>query len=242
MKYLLFFILFTSICSAQSDSFKRRQKEAQRQRIEWEKEQQEAVKRWREQMQTDRALIRKYFKGDLFKKFDKQVDKVLKSFDPGSFQKFFDDDNFDKMLKHGKPSKGLSEGDFRWLETPKEKILVLKMTMAKDSPLDIKIENNHIVVKGTVIEKKEQKTSQGSNFYEISRDINKTFPVPRDVDGNRAQFEFKAGEVLIKLPKKQVSDLYKRDKKLNPIPKKEQAPQDKPALRPIPKSKSDLTI
>lgn len=242
MKYLLFFILFTSVCSAQSDDYKRRRAEAERQRVEWEKEQEEAVKRWRDQMKDDRKLIQKYFKSDLFKNFDKEVEKVLKSFDPSAFQQFFDDDNFNKMIDKARLGRGLKEGDFRWIETPKQKILILKMTMKENSPFDIKIENNHIIVKGSIVEKIEQRTSQGSNFFERTRKINKTFPVPNDVDGNKAQFETKAGEVHIKLPKKKISDLYKRDKKLNPPSIKKKKPRTKPGLRPIPKSDSDLTI
>lgn len=243
MKYFILFFLLNSLCFAQSDDFKRRQAEAERQRIEWEKEQEEAVKRWRKEMENDRALIQKYFKNDLFKKFDKEVEKVLKSFDPGAFQKFFDDDNFDKMFDQVNPSQGLAEGDYRWIETPKEKILILKMTITEDAPFDIKIENNHIVVKGSIVKKREQKTSQGSNFYESRQTISKTFPIPNDVDGDKAQFENKNGEIRIKLPKKKVSDLYKRDKRM--VPKKlkltPRTPK-RPGLRPIPKSDSDLTI
>lgn len=247
---ILFFFSLPSFSQTQSDEYKRRRAEAERQRKEWEKEQKEAVKRWREQMESDRQLLERYFKSDLFKKFDKDIDKVLKSFDPGAFQKFFDDDHFNMMIDKIDRTQGLGEGDYRWLETPKEKILILKMTMPDDAPFDIKIENNHIVVKGTIIEKKEQRTAQGTNFYETTRTINKTFPVPSDVDGDKAQFESKPGEVLIKLPKKNVADLYKREQKMNPLPppskkKPMKTPQNSPrknGLRPIPKSDSDLTI
>lgn len=243
MKTIFLLFIMTTTCFAQSEDFKQRQERAERQRREWEKEQQEAVKRWREQMEQDRALIQKYFKSDLFKQMDKEVEKVLKSFDPGAFQKFFDDDNFDKMFDKAKPFKGLREGDSRWIETPKEKILILKMTMPEDAPFEIKIENDHIIVKGTIIEKREQKTSQGTNFYETRRSVNKTFPVPRDVDADRAQFENKAGEVLIKLPKKKVSDLYDRDLKMKPKKQNPKVnPPTRPGLKPIPKSEGDLTI
>ncbi len=247
MKYIIFFLISSSLCFAQSEDFKKRQEEAARQRAQWEKEQQEAVKRWREQMEADRALIQKYFKSDLFKQMDKEVEKVLKSFDPGAFQKFFDDDNFDKMFDRAKPFAGLDDGDSRWLETPKERILILKMTMPEDAPFEIKIENNHIIVKGTIIKKKEQRTAQGTNFYETRQSINKTFPVPSDVNPDKAKFENKAGEILIKLPKKKVADLYKRDRKMNlrprtPKVKPNQNPPVRPGLKPIPKSSGDLTI
>ncbi|MFT6069281.1 MAG: hypothetical protein ACJAT2_003470 [Bacteriovoracaceae bacterium] len=234
-KILLLILIFSSALWAQSNKDER-YKEAQRQRSLWEKEQEEAIKRWREDMQKDRLLIQKYFKSDLFKQFDKEIEKVLKSTDPGLFQNFFDDKNIDRLLKGSDISSDLEEGDFRWIETPLEKILILKMDLKEDAPFEIKIENNHIILKGEVVEEKEEKTEAGSNYYKKSRTVMRTFSVPSGVDASKVKFENKGGKILIKLPKTKVSDIYKRDKRLRPKKKKV------PAITPLPKSDGDITI
>ncbi len=235
IKILLINILLSSTLFAE-DRREDRYKEAEKQRALWEIEQEEAVKRWRKDMQKDRLLIQKYFKGDLFKQFDKEIEKVLKSSDPGSFQNFFDKKNVDKLLKGSKVTNNLGEGDFRWIETPLEKILILKMTLKEDAPFEIKIENNHIILKGEVTQEREQRTGTGSHFYKKSRTVMRTFSVPSGVDQTRVEFENKAGKILIKLPKTKVSDIYKRDKFLRP--KKKLGPKISPLL----KSDGDITI
>lgn len=236
MKIIVFSILFLpSVCFGQ-DSFKDRLKEAERQREDWEASQQEAIKRWRKDMQKDRQLIQKYFKSDLFKRFDKEIEKVLKSSDPGLFQNFFDDKNIDKLLSGSGLKKALGEGDFRWIETPTQKILILKMNLKENAPFEIKIENNHIVVKGEVVEEKEQKTSAGSNYYKATRKVDRTFSVPSGVDPEKVSFEDKGGEILVKLPKTKVSDIYNRDNRLRPKKK------ISPVISPIPKAEGDTTI
>jgi hypothetical protein len=164
-------LIFLSLASFSEDNLQERLKEEEAKRTEWEKEQQAAIKRWRRDMHKDRQLIQKYFKGDLFKQFDKEIQKVLKSSDPGLFQNFFDDKNIDKLLKSSGLSGALDAGDFRWIETPKEKILILKINLKENAPFEIKIENNHIVIKGQLTETKEQKTGSGSNYYKSSRAI-----------------------------------------------------------------------
>lgn len=232
---ILFFIFISAPLFCEED-FEVRRLEQEKQLREWEAEQQEAIKRWRKDMEKDRQLIQKYFKGDIFKQFNKEIDKVLKSTDPGLFQNFFDDKNIDKLLKGSGLSNGLKEGDFRWIETPLEKILILKMKLKEDAPFEIKIENNHIIIKGEITETIDQKTEAGTNYFKADRQIKRTFSVPSGVDASRVKFEYKAGEIFVKLPKTDVSDIYKRDKRLRPKKKKS------PSVRPIPKSEGDITI
>ena len=162
---LILFFIFISTSLFCEEDFEARRLEQEKQLREWEAEQQEAIKRWRKDMEKDRQLIQKYFKGDIFKQFNKEIDKVLKSTDPGLFQNFFDDKNIDKLLKGSGLSSGLKEGDFRWIETPLEKILILKMKLKEDAPFEIKIENNHIIIKGEITETIDQKTEAGTNFF-----------------------------------------------------------------------------
>jgi hypothetical protein len=233
---LFFIFVLFSASSFSEEGLEDRRKEAEKQRQQWEAEQQEAIKRWRKDMQKDRLLIQKYFKSDLFKRFDKEIEKVLKSSDPGLFQKFFDDKNIDKLIKGSGLSKGLGEEDFHWIETPTQKILILKMSLKENAPFEIKIENNHIIVKGEVVEKKEQRTTSGSNYFMASRLVERTFSVPSGVDPSKVSFENKTGQILIQLPKSKVSDIYKRDLRLRP--KK----SNDPAIKPLPKSDGDTTI
>ena len=211
MKFLLVFLFLIPLCLAQTSKLNDKQQEA------WKKNQAEGVKKWRKQMAQDRQFIQKYFKSDLFKKFDKEIEKVLKGFDAaGSIQNFLGNGGLHKVFKG---NKALKHSDYRWIETPVQRILILKMSILESKPFEIKIESDQIIIKGTVIEKREQVTAQGSNFFESSRYIEENFQVPRDVDSNRAVINQSKGEILIKIPKKKI-----------------------PGLKAVPKSKDDVTI
>ncbi len=67
---LILLFIFISAALLCEEDFEARRLEQEKQLREWEAEQQEAIKRWRKDMEKDRQLIQKYFKGDIFKQFN----------------------------------------------------------------------------------------------------------------------------------------------------------------------------
>ena len=104
----------------------------------------------------------------------------------------------------------------------------------KGIPFNIQIKEGSIVVKGTT--KKQEKitnpttgeTSFSSNIYQFQHG---PMPIPSDVDESGVKIEKKEDEVLIRFPKKQTKGR---------AVKKIQKP--KPNVKPLPRSKGDMTI
>lgn len=180
-----------------------------------------------EKIKKDREVIENLLGGGLFKQFDKKLEEMLKHFDSGfykqfdkDFEKFFDDENFEKMFKNANPHQFMDKGEMKWMETPKERILILKLEMAKDAPMDIRIEKGKIFIKGKVV--------KGTREVEVEREVS----IPRDVHGDQAKFENEEGRILIKLPKKSASATERKQlqrkqlqKKLKPLKRRQGEPE-----------------
>lgn len=188
-----------------------------------------------EKIKRDREVIEKMLGGGLFKQFDKELEGLLKQFDNGFYKqfeddmnKFFEDDNFDKIFKSANPYQFMNVGEYKWIETPKERILILKQEIQEDSPLDIKIEKGIIKIKGKAMKlgswMENGKIIQGKKAVDFEREIQ----IPSDVHQDKAQFDKKEGNILIKFPKKYVSDTKSSDphqRKLNPLKRQEGEPK-----------------
>jgi HSP20 family molecular chaperone IbpA len=181
-----------------------------------------------DQMQErEMEMIRRLLGADHFKQMDERLEMLMKKFMQNSgnvddIDKFFDRSHFDKFMQDWNPHQGLGDGESHWLETPTERILILKLQQSKDSPIDIKIQNNIINVSG----KNVLKTAQGSSISTYS----KSEGVPDDVDANSAEIENKNGDVQIRFKKKGAQKIV--------------APKAKPApdKRPIKKHADDEVI
>lgn len=142
--------------------------------------------------------------------FQKQVEEILKAreemlrslMDDSSMGEF--ESRMQEMMKRfAGPDFDLSGfespviGSYDWVVTDTQKILKLKVEQAKDHPLDIKIEQGMIKIKGDVV------ATQGSGKNKVTRKSNfeRTFSLPDDVDQTNPEFENKKGELLIKFKK-----------------------------------------
>tara|TARA_R110000868_G_scaffold242548_1_gene498038 strand:+ start:391 stop:1041 length:651 start_codon:yes stop_codon:yes gene_type:complete len=153
----------------------------------------------REQMKESRRILQQFLSDDMFTDMRKQFEQMMEQVDGGSlddFDSFFDDDAMLKLFGGARGTKAfgaLGSGQSRWVETPKERILVLKLEMSKDTPLDFKIEENKLTISGQV----ERKSNRGTS----KKSFTKVFQIPADCDATAAKFENKDGEILIKFPK-----------------------------------------
>ncbi|MCO4794080.1 MAG: Hsp20 family protein [Bacteriovoracaceae bacterium] len=187
-----------------------------------------------DKFKNDRKVIEKMLGGGLFKQFDKKLEDMLKQFDNGLYQqfekdmnKFFDDENFDQIFKNANPYQFMNAGEFKWIETPKERILILKSEFPKDAPLDIKIENGKVHLKGKVMKQGTWMDNGQVISGKRAVDFDRKISIPRDVHFDKASFDKKDGNIIIKFPKKyiQKAPLKKKKKssgkKLKPLKRQE---------------------
>lgn len=174
----------------------------------------------------------------------KQIDEMYRQRDE-LFKSLLDDSSFDNLdkrfedliKKFEQDSFGAFEGfgqeqifgEYDWRENNEERIFSLKVKQLKDKPLDIKISNKQIRIKGEIESKivsPDKKSSKSSRSH-----FERSFDIPDDVIVNEPIFENKNGEILIK---------FKKLKKKSPV-FKNNPPSSKERL-PIEKGQNDLTI
>jgi HSP20 family molecular chaperone IbpA len=145
---------------------------------------------------------------------EKQLEEIMKAreemfkmlMDDSSFDSF--DKRFENMVKKFQQAGGFGleqsddpiVGEYDWLKTPTHKILKLKVKQVKDKPLDIKIENGMIRLKGDV----ETIDGEGQNTVKRKVSFQRAFSLPDDVDQTNPEFENKEGSLLIKFKLKKV--------------------------------------
>lgn len=175
-----------------------------------------------ERMQRDHERIRKMLWGDRIESYDefnKHFEEILKKFHNGSFEDFFKDENFNQFFERMDPYSHMNSGEAHWMETPKERILILKIETPKDSPLNIKIEKGLINISGEMERIREQKDAEGKVTHK-SRSVtsfNQTFSVPRDVNEGSAKIENDKGEIKIRFTKSTGIDSKPSQDSLKPL-------------------------
>lgn len=94
--------------------------------------------------------------------------------------------------------EGAVVGEYDWTETDTSKILKIKVKQIKDKPLDIKIENNEIKIKGEV----ESTEMRGRQKIARKVQFERTFEMPDGIDKTNPEFENgKDGFMQIKFKK-----------------------------------------
>ncbi len=189
-------------------------------------------KEFEEIMKRRDEIFKSLFNDDVYKEFDQQMEKMLEEFSKAGL-------NFDRRM-----FKGGVAGEYDWEETETHKILKLKVTQVKDKPLDIKIEKGMIRIKGEVEEVLEvndgEKNSKQNKKQSVSRiHFENAFSLPSDVDQRNAEFENKAGELLIKFKKLKKSKPLKNDSKVIEEPKN-QPNNLKDERIPLPKEDAEM--
>jgi HSP20 family molecular chaperone IbpA len=110
-------------------------------------------------------------------------------------EKSFDGKSFEDMFQ-GRINPIV--GEFDWYAEGNFKVLKLKVTQVKDKPLDIKIENQTLKIKGVVESVENTENTKQKSVVQFER----VFSLPDDVDATNPIFENKMGELHIKFPLK----------------------------------------
>jgi len=185
----------------------------------------EFLRTMQKRMGLSEKMLDDMLRGGLFQDFEEKFEKMMEEVDKDLPEHFFKGESFGNVLRGFDLHRGLSSGDFRWMNTPKERVLIVKVGELKDNAVNIVIKNNSIKISGTITKKTQNKNAQGMNISRISASsFNKTFSVPSDCAGERAKIENKQGEILIRLPKKKIA---KRQQLKRPAQKRPPAPAHK---------------
>lgn len=127
-------------------------------------------------------------------------------------------------------------GEYDWIVSEKEKILKIKVKQIKDRPLDIKIENGMIKIKGDV----ETVQSSGKNKTIKKVNFERSFSLPDDVDQTSPEFENVEGALLVKFKRLQ-SAKFKKSTQSNPAAPTTPAKKSDERI-PVSPNSGDLTI
>lgn len=114
---------------------------------------------------------------------------------------FFQGGGLRRLLEEGGAFGNLEQGDFEWLETPKSRILVAKLKLDDQTPLDIEIKNGQITFKGESRIEEVNESAFGTSRSIRVQNFNRSFAVPTDVDADQAKFENEDGKILVTFPK-----------------------------------------
>jgi HSP20 family molecular chaperone IbpA len=185
------------------------------------------------QMEEKREEIKRLFGEDFFKdieEFDKRYQELMKElFETGhGGGTLLDDEVLDQFMQKMKPHEYLEEGDIKWIENDKQKILMLKFKQDQNSPLNIAIEKGMIQVSGTITQKEEKREGGSSSFSSFTSTFSRAFEIPQDVEERSAKIENKNGEITISFDKKN-QNASKKDVK-------------KPKAKPLLFKKDEKTI
>lgn len=168
----------------------------------------EQIKRQIDEVMKARDEMLKSLMDDSFSgEFEKRMEDIMKRF--GGIGPGFGQGNpFDQ-------SDSLAIGSYNWEESPTEKILKIKVTQSKDQPLDIKIENGMISIKGIA----ETLSGTGANKIKSRINFQKSFSLPTDIDQTNPEFKNKdkLGELWITFKKIMSKKSPKRVEERMPI-------------------------
>ena len=163
-----------------------------------------SIEKLRDQQRLERGQIKRMLdENQVFERLGPQWEEMIREFQGDTLGKFFLPENFQKFLNKLRPHQYLDANQSQWMETPLERILILQLSAAQDGPVDIKVNQNEIIVDATIEERRDTQDSQGNKISSYSQSsFHKIIPVPSDCEGERAVVEQKGGEIWIKIPKK----------------------------------------
>ncbi len=195
-------------------------------------QQEELRQSLREKMRKDHEMINRLLNDHGFaninRDFHERFKKLLEDFYQGSPEDFFQQQKFDQFFR-GLPSDSFDQSaDGQWVDAASERILILKLDIPKDSPLDIKIEKGIIHISG---KNKRRRTSQQGGEIVEEVQFQKAFPIPSDCVAGSAQFENRADEIKIRLRKRSHPEKV--------IPK---ATPSTPGIQPLAPKQGDITL
>lgn len=176
-----------------------------------------------------KSLMDDSFSGE----FEKRMEDMMKRFGGSAFGNGGNGFGFDQV-------NSISVGSYDWDETDTHKILKIKVTQSKDKPLDIKIENGMISLKGVA----ESVSGTGKNKVTSHMNFQKSFSLPTDIDQNNPEFinKDKEGEMWIKFKRIAGKNVIKSGGKTKAVKPQiqNQTPDDE--RTPIKASEGDISI
>ncbi len=131
--------------------------------------------------------------------FFSNMEKMIKEFQRESFEtmnKILKDDVFKDFIKNIDSRNLFSDNvTFNWQKKGNKKILTIKGLNPdnKQFPLDIKIKDSTLSIKGTSISKIENKNQKSTSVMAY----NKSMPLPNDIDPESASFKREKDNIII---------------------------------------------
>jgi HSP20 family molecular chaperone IbpA len=171
-------------------------------------------KQFEEIMKAREEMLRSLMDDSFSSDFEKRMQDMIKRFGSGGM-----DFGFDHMEQYGM-------GESEWEENSTHRILKLKLTQMKDRPLDIKIQNGMIKIKGDAEVVSGPKNRQSKSIMKFERQ----FSLPQDVDQDNPEFENKNSEMLIRF--KKLGTQFKKPLKTLPQPKNSKPADEKKPITP----------
>jgi hypothetical protein len=158
-----------------------------------------------DKLNQEKQLIEKLLGVDIYKNFDGRLEKLLEQFDDGFYDnmdKIFKNENFNQFFQNADQFKFGFGALGVWSETGEQRIYTLMQNFPKNAPLDIKIEQNYIKIKG-FIEKSFKRRGENGDIAQVKRmSVNQKIHIPHDVYVEKAQFDQLKGKTRILFPKK----------------------------------------
>ena len=190
-----------------------------------------------DKLNQEKRLIEKLLGVDIYKQFDGKFEKLIEQFDDGFYDnmdKIFNDDKFNNFFQNADQFEFGFGALGVWTDTGEQRIYTLQQNFPKNAPLDIKIEDNYIKIKG-VIEKSFKKRGPTGDISQVKRmSVNQDIQIPHDVYSEQAQFRMFKGKTQILFPKKNPIKM---------IPNQPKEPKEElNAPKPLKKRKGELVI
>jgi len=184
----------------------------------------------KEQMKGDRKEMEKYFQGDFIDKMDDMVEKMHSDFFK-QWEQLMQDDQIGDYFRQ--MELGQADIPMEWKKTEKGQSLIVQLKPIKDAPLEIKIDNHQIILKGTVEKNQEFGTGKSKVVTKRIYTFNKSIQIPDELDPQSADIHQAKDliEIRFKLAK---------DKKKGAI--KKNSPSQAPGVQPLVPQEGDINL
>lgn len=173
-------------------------------------------------------ILKEFLESSSVDDLEKKMYKMIEEMDSGALG-MFEDRSLDSFLGDSGLLMEFDHGQHEWSETETQRVLTLKLELQKDSPLDIKIENNQIRVQAKIEKETINQTDFGETRSLSVQQYARVFLVPEDCVADSVQIENIDGGVSLRFDKKQISKSSNR-------------PLINPLKQPLKKDEDGLTI
>jgi HSP20 family molecular chaperone IbpA len=145
------------------------------------------------------AILEEFSRMD--EEFEREFQNILEQ--RGSiFERFFQQNPFHQFLDQVGVFGQMEHGDFEWIETPEERLLIARLDLSEGVPLDINISDGQIRFTG---ESRVETVTEGpfgeSRSVRVQR-FDRSLPIPEDCDPDQVSFENEDGKIIVRFPKR----------------------------------------